>query len=354
MPHLFDPLTIKDITLRNRIGLPPMCQYCYQDGLSNDWQLVHLGSRAAGGAGLIIAEATAVEPRGRITPFDVGLWSEAHIEPLARVTRFIKSQGSAAGIQIAHAGRKACTGRPWEGGKPIEEGEALFWQAVGPGALPFAEGYQVPHVLSVGEIADLQAAFAAAAERALRAGFEWLEVHAAHGYLLHSFLSPLSNQRADAYGGSLENRARFLLGVLEAVRRVWPERLPLTVRISGTDWAQGGWSLEESVALAKWMKQAGVDLVDCSSGGSVPHARPPVGAGYQVPIAEAVRRGADILTAAVGLITSPMQADEIIRNGRADLVLVGREMLRDPHWPLRAARELGQAVPYPYPYHRAF
>jgi len=354
MPHLFDNLKIKDITLRNRIGLPPMCQYSYIDGFSNDWQLAHLGARAAGGAGLIIAEATAVEARGRITPFDVGLWSDEQIEPLARVTRFIRQQGAAAGIQIAHAGRKADTGKPWEGGKPIPPGDPLFWEAVGPSAVPFSEGYQTPRALSLAEITRVQAAFAAGAERALRAGFEWLELHAAHGYLMHSFLSPISNQRTDDYGGSFENRIRFLLETLRAVRRVWPERLPLTVRVSGTDWVEGGWTVEETVELARRMKGEGVDLVDCSSGGTAAHAKVPFGAGYQVPISEAVRHGAGIPTAAVGMITSPMQADEIIRNGRADLVLVGREMLRDPHWPLRAAQALKQAVPFPPQYHRAY
>lgn len=354
MPHLFDPLTIKDITLRNRIGLPPMCMYSYIDGFSNDWQLVHLGARAAGGAGLIIAEATAVEARGRITPFDIGLWNDEQIAPLARVTRFIQQQGTVPGIQIAHAGRKACTGKPWEGGKPLQPGEALFWQAVAPSTLPFAEGYQTPSALSLDEIHHIQGAFAAAAGRALLAGFQWLELHAAHGYLMHSFLSPLCNQRTDAYGGSFENRTRFLLETLRRVRTTWPERLPLTVRVSGTDWVECGWTLEETVELARRMKAEGVDLVDCSSGGAVPQAKPPVGAGYQVPIAEAVRKGAGIRTAAVGLITSPMQADEIIRNERADLVLVGREMLRDPHWPLQAARALKQPLPMPPQYHRAY
>ncbi len=354
MPHLFDPLTIKDITLRNRIGLPPMCQYSYSEGFSNDWQMTHLGARAAGGAGLIIAEATAVEARGRITPFDVGLWSDEHIEPLQRVTRFIKQNGAVAGIQVAHAGRKACTGKPWEGGQPILPGADLYWEAVGPSAVPFAEGYQTPHALSLDEIKVVQAVFASAARRALQAGFEWLELHAAHGYLIHSFLSPLSNHRKDAYGGNFENRIRFLMETLQAVRQTWPESLPLTVRVSGTDWVEGGWTLPETVELARRLKTGGVDLVDCSSGGSAAHARVPFGAGYQVPIAEAVRAGAGMLTAAVGLITSPMQADEIIRNGRADLVLVGREMLRNPHWPLQAAQALKQPAPVPNPYLRAF
>ncbi|HEY9076599.1 MAG TPA: NADH:flavin oxidoreductase/NADH oxidase [Anaerolineaceae bacterium] len=354
MPHLFEPLTIKDVTLRNRIGLPPMCQYSYLDGFSNDWQLVHLGARAVGGAGLIIAEATAVEPRGRISPFDVGIWKDEQIEPLQRVTRFIRSQGAVAGIQIAHAGRKACTRRPWEGGTPIEDGDPLFWQAVGASPLAFGEGYQTPHELTKPEIQQVQMAFKDAARRALLAGFNWLEIHAAHGYLIHSFYSPLSNKRSDEYGGSFENRIRFLIETVRGVRDVWPENLPLTIRISGTDWLEGGWTVEESVELALRLKAEGVDLIDCSSGGNAASARVPLGAGYQVPIAEAVRRGAGILTAAVGLITAPAHADEIIRNGRADLVLLGREMLRDPYWAVHAAHALKQPGPVPPQYARGF
>ena len=342
MPHLFEPLTIKDITLRNRIGVSPMCQYCYENGLSNNWQLVHLGARAAGGAGLVIAEATAVEARGRISDRDVGIWSDEQIEGQARVTRFIKQQGAVAGIQLAHAGRKALLSDKNHSG-----------QAVAPSALSFSEKYPLPKALDQKEIVDIQAAFVYAAGRALQAGYEWLELHAAHGYLIHSFLSPFSNQREDEYGGNFENRTRFLLETLRRVRAVWPERLPLTVRISATDWVEGGWDLEQSVALAGLLKAEGVDLVDCSSGGNLPDVKIPAGAGYQVPFAEAVRR-TGVLTAAVGLITSPMQADEIIRNGRADLVLLGREMLRDPHWALRAARELRKEAPVPHQYERAF
>lgn len=354
MPALFDPLTIRGVTLRNRIGVSPMCQYSYLEGFSNDWQLVHLGARAAGGAGLIITEASAVEARGRITPYDVGLWSDAHIDPLVQVTRFIKDQGAAAGIQIAHAGRKACTDRPWNGGKPILPGDPRFWQAVGSSPLPFAEGHQTPQELGKTEIREVQDAFRAAAVRALAAGFEWLEIHGAHGYLIHSFYSPLSNRRTDEYGGSFENRIRFLLETVRAVRPVWPERLPLTVRISGTDWVEGGWVVEEAVQLSRCLKQEGVDLIDCSGGGNVANAQVPVGASYQVPISEAVRKGADILTATVGLITEPMQADEIIRNHRADVVLLGRQMLRDPQWALHAAQSLKQPVPAPVQYLRAF
>ena len=354
MPALFDPFTIRGVTLRNRIGVSPMCQYSYRDGFSNEWQLVHLGARAAGGAGLIITEASAVEARGRITPYDVGLWSDAHIEPLARVTRFLKEQGAVAGIQIAHAGRKACTDRPWDGGKPILPGDPRAWQAVGPSSLPFAEGHQVPHELSADEIREVQKAFRDAAARALEAGFEWLEIHGAHGYLIHSFYSPLSNRRTDEYGGSFDNRIRFLLETVRAVRPVWPESLPLTVRISGTDWVEGGWMVEEAVRLASRLKQEGVDLIDCSAGGNVATAPAPVGASYQVPISEAIRRGADIPTATVGLITEPMQADEIIRNNRADVVLLGRAMLRDPQWALHAAQSLKQPAPVPSQYLRAF
>jgi 2,4-dienoyl-CoA reductase-like NADH-dependent reductase (Old Yellow Enzyme family) len=354
MPALFDPLTIREVKLRNRIGVSPMCQHCYKDGCSDDWQLVHLGGRAAGGAGLIIAEATAVEPRGRITPDDLGIWSDAHVDPLARVTRFIKGQGAVAGIQIAHAGRKACTHLPWAGGKPILPGNPLNWQAVGPSALPFSDGYQTPHELGKTAIREVQDAFRAAAARALAAGFNWLEIHGGHGYLIHSFYSPLSNHRTDEYGGGFENRIRFLLETVRAVRVVWPDRLPLAVRISGTDWIEGGWVVEEAVQLARRLKQEGVDLIDCSSGGNVANAPIPVGSSYQVPISEAVRTGADVLTATVGMITAPMQADEIIRNNRADVVLLGREMLRDPYWALHAAQSLKQPAPAPVQYLRAF
>ena len=355
MAHLFEPLTVRGVTLRNRIGVSPMCQYSYVDGFSNDWQLVHLGGRAVGGAGLVIAEATAVEARGRITPDDLGIWSDAHIEPLQRVTAFLKEYGAVAGIQIAHAGRKASSRRPWDSvAGPIPLGEPRGWPVVGPSPIPFDTGYQAPHELSPDEIHAVQAAFRDAAVRSLAAGFEWLEIHAAHGYLIHSFYSPLSNQRTDSYGGSFENRIRFLIETVRLVRPVWPERLPLTVRISGTDWVEGGWNVQESVELAGCLKAEGVDLIDCSSGGNAAHAKVPVGAGYQVPISEAVRNGAGILTASVGLVTSPAQADEIIRNGRADLVLLGRELLRDPYWPLHAAQLLKQPPPVPAQYLRAF
>ena len=353
MASLFDPLTIKSITLRNRIGVSPMCQYSYTDGFSNDWQLVHLGALAAGGVGLIIVEATAVEARGRISPNDLGIWADEHVEPLRRVTRFIKEQGAVAGIQIAHAGRKACTIRPWDGGKPVPAAVPNWWKPVGASPLAFSEEHQVPHELSIQEIKGIQSLFVQAAKRALDAGFEWLEIHAAHGYLLHSFYSPISNQRMDDYGGSFDNRIRFLMETVQAVQGVWPESLPLTVRISGTDWVEGGWRIEDSVELAKRLKTAGVDLIDCSSSGNAA-AKLPLGPGYQVPISEAVRNQAGIATAAVGLITEAKHADEIIRSGQADVVLLGRELLRDPHWPQRAARELGVTPPVPPQYLRAY
>lgn len=354
MPHLFDSLTIHGVTFRNRIGVSPMCQYCYKNGFSNDWQVVHLGARAAGGAGLIISEASAVEPRGRITPHDVGLWSDAHIEPLQRVTKFIKEYGAVAGIQIAHAGRKASTRRPWDGGGVILAGEPDGWQVVGASPVRFNDIYQIPHELSINEIKEIQIAFRDSAVRALEAGFELLEIHAAHGYLLHSFYSPLSNHRTDKYGGSFKNRIRFLMETVKLVRPVWPERLPLAVRISGTDWVEGGWTVTESIELAKLLKKEGVDLIDCSSGGNDPLVRIPTGAGYQVPISESVRSSAEVLTASVGMITTPAHADEIIRNGRADLVLLGREMLRDPYWALHAAQVLKHAPSVPAQYLRAF
>jgi 2,4-dienoyl-CoA reductase-like NADH-dependent reductase (Old Yellow Enzyme family) len=354
MPHLFDTLTVRGITLRNRIGISPMCMYSYTDGFSNDWQVVHLGARAACGSGLIIAEATAVEARGRITPEDVGIWLEEHIEPLARVARFLKQQCAVPGIQIAHAGRKASVTRPWDGSKPIFPDDPRGWQVIGPSCIAYDNGYQTPDELSQSEIGEVQAAFRTAAEHALAAGYEWLEIHAAHGYLIHSFYSPLSNQRTDEYGGSFENRIRFLIETTRTVRQVWPDHLPLTVRISGTDWVDGGWTVEESIELARRLKKEGVDLIDCSSSGNVAHVKKPIGPGYQVPISEAIRRGAQIPTAAVGLITDPVQADEIIRNEQADLILLGRELLRDPYWVIHAAQALNQPLPVPPQYLQAF
>ncbi len=356
VPHLFQPLTIKSITLRNRIGVSPMCQYSSADGHANDWHLVHLGSRAIGGAALVIAEATAVSPEGRITPGDAGIWSDQHIEPIARINRFLKQHGAVPGIQIAHAGRKASTARPWEGGGNLEE-SAGGWQTIAPSALAFGGDLpKAPRAMTEADIARGRDAFVAAAKRSLVAGCEWLELHAAHGYLFHEFLSPISNHRTDNYGGSFENRIRFLVETTQAVRVVWPDRLPLTVRLSCTDWVSGGWDIQQSVELARRLKTEGVDLIDCSSGGNVPDAKIPVKPGYQVPFAEQLRREAGIATAAVGFITAPAQADEIIRDGKADLVLLAREFLRDPYWPMRAARELNfkSVVPTPPQYARAW
>ena len=341
IPHLFSPYRLKDVTLRNRIGVSPMCQYSSRDGMANDWHFTFLGARAVGGAGLIICEATAVTPDGRISPQDAGLWNDAQVEPLARITHFLSDHGAVPGIQLGHAGRKASTQRPWEGSAQVPE-SAGGWLPVGPSPLAFRpESERVPHALSREEIAGIVEAFRVSTGRALAAGYRWLELHGAHGYLAHQFLSPLSNQRTDEYGGSFENRLRFTLEVTRAVRAVWPENLPLSWRISATDWVEGGWTPEDSVALARRLKEEGVDLVDCSSGGNVPHAKIPVAPDYQVFLSEAVRREAGIATAAVGLITEVRQADDIIRSGRADLILMAREFIRDPQWPLHAAKLLG-------------
>ncbi len=351
--HLFSSLQIRDVLLRNRIVVSPMCQYSCEDGFATDWHLVHLGSRAIGGAGLVMAEASAVEDRGRISPWDLGIWKEEHVEPLARVARFVKLHGALCGIQIAHAGRKASTDVPWRGGRPLDDSTG-GWQPVAPSPIPFGDGSPVPAELSTTEIRKIGQAFAAGAERALKAGFEVLELHGAHGYLIHEFLSPLSNQRKDEYGGSLENRMRFPMEVIKGVRAVWPERLPVFLRISATDWVPGGWSLDDSVQLARAAARLGVDLIDCSSGGTAAQAAIPIAPGYQVPFAERIRREADVLTAAVGLITEPAQADAIIREEQADLVLLAREFLREPYWPIKAAQVLGAAVPVPVQYGRAF
>jgi len=354
--HLFQPLTIKTVTLRNRIGVSPMCEYSSTDGVASDWHLVHLGSRAVGGAGLVIAEATAVSPDGRITPGDAGIWADKHLEPIARINRFIKDQGAIAGIQIAHAGRKASAAKPWDGGAHLSN-EAGGWSTFAPSDLAFGgELDKVPQAMTEADIQRVQNDFVAATKRALQAGYEWLEIHAAHGYLAHEFLSPISNQRRDRYGGSFENRTRFLLETTRAVRAVWPEQLPLTVRLSCTDWVPNGWNIEESIELSRLLKTEGVDLIDCSSGGMVPQAEIPVGPGYQVPFAERIRREAGIATAAVGAITEPSHADEIIRNGRADMILMAREFLREPYWPRIAAKVLGQkeALIAPVQYGRAW
>jgi 2,4-dienoyl-CoA reductase-like NADH-dependent reductase (Old Yellow Enzyme family) len=353
-PPLFQPLTVRGVTLRNRIGVSPMCQYSAADGVANDWHLVHLGSRAVGGAGLVITEATAVAPEGRITPGCLGLWNEKQIEPLSRIAKFVKQHGAVAGIQIAHAGRKASAALPWQGGAHLS-GAQGGWETIGPSAIPFGgELTKVPRAMTVAEIARVQNDFVATAKRALTAGFEWLEVHAAHGYLFNEFLSPLTNHRTDQYGGSFENRIRLLLDTTRAVRRVWPENLPLAVRISAIDWMDGGWQIEDSIVLAKLLKAEGVDLMDCSSGGLVPDAKIKVEPGYQVPFAEKIRQGADILTAAVGFITEPKQADDIVRKGQADVVLLARQMLADPYWPAHAAKTLGCKLPPPNQYLRAW
>ena len=353
MIHLFDPLTIRGISFANRVFVSPMCQYSSSDGYANDWHFVHLGCRAVGGAALVLTEATAVLPEGRISPQDLGLWKDDHIEPLARIVRFIHEQGSVAGTQLAHAGRKASTYRPWDGHGTVPESEGGWTNVMAPSALPFADHYPKPQALSIDGIQDIVSAFAAAARRACEAGFRVIEIHAAHGYLIHQFLSPLSNQRTDAYGGSFENRTRILREILGAVRDSWPEQAPLFVRISATDWTDGGWDIQQSVELARQLKGFGADLIDCSSGGNLPHATIRVGPGYQAAFAEQIRRQANILTASVGMITSPVQAEHVLVSGQADAVVVAREFLRDPYWPLRAARELKQSVSWPVQYLRA-
>ena len=345
---------MRDVHFRNRIVVSPMCQYSSVDGFANDWHLVHLGSRAVGGAALVFTEAAAVLAEGRISPDDLGIWKDTQIEMLARIFRFIETQGAVPGMQLAHAGRKASTSAPWKGGKPLGVREGGWSPIFGPSARPFADGYQTPQELDRAGLARVRDAFAEAASRALTAGAKVVEIHAAHGYLQHSFLSPLSNQRTDNYGGSLENRSRFLCETVTAVRAAWPERYPLFVRISATDWTEGGWTGDDSVALARKLKSLGVDLIDCSSGGNVPSAAIPVGAGYQTPFAARLRDEAQIATGAVGMITAPEQADQIVRTGEADLVLMAREFLRHPYWPLNAARLLHQKPNAPAQYGRAF
>ncbi len=351
-PQLFTPLTIRGITLKNRIVVSPMCQYSSEDGFANDWHFVHLGSRAVGGAGLVFTEATAVAPEGRISPQDLGIWKDGHITELKRITDFITAQGSIPGMQLAHAGRKASMRPPWEHDRLVTEEEG-GWQTVAPSAIPFADTYSHPTKLTIEEIQHIVAAFRSAAQRALAAGFKVIEIHGAHGYLVNEFTSPLSNLRTDEYGGSFENRTRFLLEVIAAIRSVWPEDLPLFLRISASDWANGGWTVEDSVRLAELVKDKGVDLMDCSSGGVVSHVKIPAKPNYQVPFAEAVRK-TGILTGAVGIIVDPQQADDILTNGQADLIFMARELLRDPYFPLRAARELGyDDMKWPVQYERA-
>jgi 2,4-dienoyl-CoA reductase-like NADH-dependent reductase (Old Yellow Enzyme family) len=352
MPYLFEPLRLRSLTLASRVLVSPMCQYSSVDGFSNDWHLVHLASRAVGGAAAVFTEAAAVTADGRISPHDLGIWDDRHVSGLARIVRFVREQNGVAGMQLAHAGRKGSTVRPWEGSGAVPP-SAGGWVPVGPTSEPFADGYPTPRPLAAGDMPAIAASFRLAAERAHVAGFELLEIHAAHGYLIHEFLSPLTNGRTDAYGGSFDNRVRLCIEVVEAVRAVWPERLPLFVRISTTDWTDGGWDISQSVELARRLLDRGVDLIDCSSGGNVPNASIPVGPGYQVPFAAQIKREAKIATCAVGFITTPAQADDIIRRGDADCVMLARELLRDPYWPLRAARELGHQVPWPAQYLRA-
>jgi 2,4-dienoyl-CoA reductase-like NADH-dependent reductase (Old Yellow Enzyme family) len=349
---LFDPLEIRSVRFKNRLAISPMCQYSSEDGFANDWHLVHLGSRAVGGASLVMQEATAVSPRARITPDDMGLWKEEHIEPLQRITRFIKKQGSVPGIQLAHAGRKASIVSPWKGGKSLEIPSG-GWIAQAPSAIPFRDADPIPESMTMEDIAQLREDFKSAVKRAETAGFEVLEIHGAHGYLINSFLSPLSNQRTDEYGGPFENRIRILLEITEDTRAAWPEKFPLFVRISATDYAEGGWDLVSSIRLASRLKNLGVDLIDTSSGGLLPNIKIPLGPGYQAPFAEAIRKETGILTGAVGLITGAVQADEIIKSGKADMVLIARESLRNPNFPLKAAKELGEEIIWPVQYERA-
>jgi 2,4-dienoyl-CoA reductase-like NADH-dependent reductase (Old Yellow Enzyme family) len=364
MAHLFAPLALRSITLPNRIAVSPMCQYSSRDGFANDWHFVHLGSRAVGGAALVMTEASAVTAEGRISPQDLGIYSDEHIGPLKKITDFLHQHGSAAGMQLAHAGRKGSTAPPWDPPHVVPPSEGGWTDVAAPSAIPFADNYANPTALDRAGIVGIRQAFAAAANRALQAGFDIVELHAAHGYLLQEFLSPISNQRTDEYGGNFENRIRLLLEVADAVRVVWPEYLPMFVRISATDWAETvpvtsthspepGWAVEDSVALAAQLKSHGVDLVDVSSGGNLPNTKIPAGAGYQTGFAERIRRETGILTGSVGMISEPVQADHIIRTGQADLVLLAREMLRDPYWPMRAAQELKQTISWPKQYTRA-
>ncbi len=349
---LFTPFTLRGVTLRNRIMVSPMCQYSSEDGFATDWHLVHLGSRAVGGAGLVMTEATAVEPRGRISPHDLGIWKDEHVPMLQRIVQFIAQQGAVPGMQIAHAGRKASVDVPWRGGNPVQPSQG-GWTPVGPSPIPYADGSPVPLELTTAQISELVDAFVHAARRAAAAGFRVLELHFAHGYLVHEFLSPLSNTRTDRYGGPFENRARIAREIARAVRAVWPGDAPLLARISSSDWAPDGWDIDESVQLSAALKSDGVDLVDCSSGGNIHTAKVTAGPGYLAPYAERIRREAGIPTATVGFITSPQQADHILRSGQADLVVMARQLLREPYWPLRAASELRAEGSWPDQYLRA-
>ena len=350
---LFSPLNLRSLTLRNRVVVSPMCQYSSDDGHANDWHLIHLGSRAVGGAALVFTEATAVEASGRISPQDLGIWKDEHVPMLRRIAQAVRDQGAIPGMQLAHAGRKASTARPWEGGKPLAVKDGGWEPIFAPSAISFSHSAQIPQALDAEGISRIRRAFVDAAKRALSAGFQVLELHAAHGYLLHEFLSPLANQRADQYGGSLENRMRFLRELVADIRGVWPAELPLLVRISASDWQEGGWDIAQSIELAKVLREGGVDLIDCSSGGVVPGVKIPVGPGYQTPFAERIRRESGIATGAVGVLRSAFQAEHVVRTGQADVVIMARELLRDPYWPLRAARKLGAEITWPPQYERA-
>ncbi len=354
MTALFTPLQLRDVYLKNRIGVSPMCQYSSVDGFANDWHFVHLGSRAIGGAALVMTEASAVTADGRISPQDLGIWNDEQIEMLSRIFRFIEAQGAVPAMQLAHAGRKASTSPPWDGGNPVGESDGGWRPIYAPSAEAFKEGDIVPEEINRVQIQCIVQGFAEAARHALSAGAKVVEIHAAHGYLLHEFLSPLSNKRTDEYGGSFENRTRATREVVTAVRKVWPDSLPLFVRISATDWIDEGWDADQSVALAQELKSLGVDLIDCSSGGAAPGAKIPLEPGYQVTFAERIRRETNVPTAAVGLITDAVQANEIIQEGRGDMVFLARQFLRDPYWPLHAAKELGADVNAPIQYGRAF
>ena len=352
MSMLLSLIKIKDITLKNRIVVSPMCQYSSNDGFANDWHLVHLGSRAVGGAALIIQEASAVSPEGRITYADMGIWKDEHITKLQQITSFLHVNGAVPGIQLAHAGRKASCEKPWLGGAQISSG-INHWQTVAPSPIPFREGEMIPRALTVAEIGNIVEDFKHAAARALHAGFRLIEIHAAHGYLINQFLSPLSNTRTDEYGGSFENRIKFLLQVVDAIQTVWPQTLPLFVRISASDWVDGGWTIEDSVQLVRILKDKGVDGIDVSSGGAVPYAKITAGPGYQVPFAEAIKKQTGILTATVGIIVNARQAETILEQQQADLIVMAREHLRDPYFTLHAAKELGENIDWPVQYERA-
>jgi 2,4-dienoyl-CoA reductase-like NADH-dependent reductase (Old Yellow Enzyme family) len=352
MARLFSPIKFREIELKNRIVVSPMCQYSAEGGMPNQWHLINYGSRAVGGAALVMVEATAICPEGRITPGCTGLWSEQHSEAFRPITDFIRQQGSVPGIQIAHAGRKASCDAPWNGSRYLPIG-AGGWQTIAPSAIPLTPAHGVPRALTHDEIDHVVELFADAARRALVAGFEVAEVHCAHGYLLNEFLSPLSNMREDEYGGSMENRCRLPLRIAKTVRDLWPQQWPVFVRISATDWVEGGWDLNQSIQFAKWLKEIGIDLIDCSTGGLILDAKIPAAPGYQTPFAAGVRKEAAIATGAVGMITSPEQAEQILVDEQADLIFLARELLRDPYWPLRAARELGVDVPWPIQYSRA-